>query len=85
MLCLLVWHTPHPGNATGPPSSSVLVASRESYCVLWASASERVREGAGCETARRCVQAKALGYTEPDPRDDLAGMDVARKVTILAR
>ena len=29
--------------------------------------------------------AKELGYTEPDPRDDLAGMDVARKVTILAR
>jgi bifunctional aspartokinase / homoserine dehydrogenase 1 len=29
--------------------------------------------------------AKAAGYTEPDPRDDLAGMDVARKVTILAR
>ena len=34
---------------------------------------------------REHVQAKALGYTEPDPRDDLAGMDVARKVTILAR
>lgn len=31
------------------------------------------------------AQAKAQGYTEPDPRDDLAGMDVARKVTILAR
>ena len=31
------------------------------------------------------VQAKANGFTEPDPRDDLAGMDVARKVTILAR
>lgn len=30
-------------------------------------------------------QAKELGYTEPDPRDDLDGMDVARKVTILAR
>ena len=30
-------------------------------------------------------EAKSLGYTEPDPRDDLAGMDVARKVTILAR
>lgn len=29
--------------------------------------------------------AKAAGFTEPDPRDDLAGMDVARKVTILAR
>ncbi|KAJ1986373.1 Homoserine dehydrogenase [Dimargaris cristalligena] len=29
--------------------------------------------------------AKSLGYTEPDPRDDLNGMDVARKVVILAR
>ena len=29
--------------------------------------------------------ARAQGYTEPDPRDDLSGMDVARKVTILAR
>ena len=31
------------------------------------------------------AEAKAAGFTEPDPRDDLAGMDVARKVTILAR
>ena len=30
-------------------------------------------------------QAKELGYTEPDPRDDLNGMDVARKAVILAR
>ncbi|KAH7855236.1 hypothetical protein Vadar_022729 [Vaccinium darrowii] len=29
--------------------------------------------------------AKEAGYTEPDPRDDLSGMDVARKVIILAR
>ncbi|CAL2257992.1 unnamed protein product [Prunus armeniaca] len=29
--------------------------------------------------------AKNLGYTEPDPRDDLSGMDVARKALILAR
>mmetsp|Transcript_35708 Transcript_35708/g.43078 ORF Transcript_35708/g.43078 Transcript_35708/m.43078 type:complete len:928 (+) Transcript_35708:53-2836(+) len=29
--------------------------------------------------------AKDLGYTEPDPRDDLSGLDVARKVVILAR
>jgi aspartokinase/homoserine dehydrogenase 1 len=29
--------------------------------------------------------AKAKGYTEPDPRDDLSGMDVARKAVILAR
>ncbi len=31
------------------------------------------------------AEAKALGYTEPDPRDDLSGMDVARKMLILAR
>jgi len=30
-------------------------------------------------------EAKELGYTEPDPREDLSGMDVARKATILAR
>jgi aspartokinase/homoserine dehydrogenase 1 len=30
-------------------------------------------------------RAKSLGYTEPDPRDDLSGMDVARKLIILAR
>jgi aspartokinase/homoserine dehydrogenase 1 len=30
-------------------------------------------------------EAKQLGYTEPDPRDDLSGADVARKVVILAR
>eukprot|EP00934_Nitzschia_sp_Nitz4_P009204 Nitzschia sp. Nitz4//scaffold85_size83877//36060//37067//NITZ4_005226-RA/size83877-processed-gene-0.140-mRNA-1//-1//CDS//3329559128//9194//frame0 len=30
-------------------------------------------------------QAKELGYTEPDPRDDLNGMDVARKAVILGR
>ena len=30
-------------------------------------------------------EAKASGYTEPDPRDDLGGVDVARKALILAR
>jgi aspartokinase/homoserine dehydrogenase 1 len=30
-------------------------------------------------------QAHTLGYTEPDPRDDLGGVDVARKALILAR
>lgn len=29
--------------------------------------------------------AKESGFTEPDPRDDLSGMDVARKLLILAR
>lgn len=31
------------------------------------------------------IEAKSLGYTEPDPSQDLSGMDVARKVLILAR
>ena len=30
-------------------------------------------------------EAHALGYTEPDPRDDLSGMDVARKLVIMGR
>ncbi len=30
-------------------------------------------------------QARDQGFTEPDPRDDLSGLDVARKVLILAR
>ena len=30
-------------------------------------------------------EAWKLGYTEPDPRDDLSGTDVARKALILAR
>ncbi len=29
--------------------------------------------------------AKEKGYTEPDPRDDLSGMDVGRKILILGR
>jgi aspartokinase/homoserine dehydrogenase 1 len=31
------------------------------------------------------LEAKAKGYTEPDPREDLNGNDVARKLLILAR
>ncbi len=31
------------------------------------------------------AEAYAKGYTEPDPRDDLSGLDVARKALILAR
>jgi len=30
-------------------------------------------------------EAQRRGYTEPDPRDDLSGLDVARKALILAR
>ncbi|KAK9826447.1 hypothetical protein WJX81_007255 [Elliptochloris bilobata] len=31
------------------------------------------------------ADARRRGFTEPDPRDDLSGMDVARKAVILAR
>jgi len=31
------------------------------------------------------LAAKELGYTEPDPRDDLSGLDIKRKILILAR
>ena len=38
-----------------------------------------------CSFNDAVAEAKELGYTEPDPRDDLSGMDVARKALILAR
>ncbi|MBN8542623.1 MAG: hypothetical protein J0L82_19690 [Deltaproteobacteria bacterium] len=31
------------------------------------------------------LDAKAIGFTEPDLRDDLSGIDFARKLVILAR
>lgn len=39
----------------------------------------------GASFSGAVTQAKGLGFTEPDPRDDLSGMDVARKVLILSR
>jgi homoserine dehydrogenase len=42
-------------------------------------------EGVFSGTMSFLFNAKDLGYTEPDPRDDLNGLDVARKLTILAR
>ncbi|KAI1847667.1 hypothetical protein JX265_000905 [Neoarthrinium moseri] len=42
-------------------------------------------EGEGGKWSAEVKKAKELGYTEPDPRDDLNGLDVARKLTILAR
>lgn len=42
-------------------------------------------EGSGGRWSAEVAKAKELGYTEPDPRDDLNGLDVARKLTILAR
>lgn len=41
--------------------------------------------GAGKKFSDIVLQAKEKGFTEPDPRDDLNGMDVARKALILSR
>jgi aspartokinase/homoserine dehydrogenase 1 len=39
----------------------------------------------GQPLSQAVARAMELGYTEPDPRDDLSGMDVARKLLIVAR
>jgi aspartokinase/homoserine dehydrogenase 1 len=44
---------------------------------------EQLTNGVPLSAAVR--RAKELGYTEPHPRDDLSGLDVARKALILAR
>lgn len=41
--------------------------------------------GDGVKLSEAVESAKDRGFTEPDPRDDLSGMDVARKLIILAR
>ena len=41
--------------------------------------------GGGTRFSKALRAAMTLGYTEPDPRDDLSGMDVARKALILAQ
>jgi len=43
------------------------------------------RLGEGAKLSEAVSEAKARGYTEPDPRDDLSGTDVARKLVIVAR
>lgn len=52
---------------------------------LFNSFSPTSASSAGASWSEEVKKAKALGYTEPDPRDDLNGLDVARKLTILAR
>jgi aspartokinase/homoserine dehydrogenase 1 len=43
----------------------------------------RLQEGVALADA--VGEAASRGYTEPDPRDDLSGLDVARKAVIIAR
>ena len=42
-------------------------------------------QGGAADFSTVVTQAQAQGFTEPDPRDDLNGVDVARKALILAR
>ncbi|WP_343126666.1 bifunctional aspartate kinase/homoserine dehydrogenase I [Buchnera aphidicola] len=39
----------------------------------------------GFSFSKAVKNAKKLGYTEPDPREDLSGIDIARKLLIIAR
>ncbi|QJC37064.1 bifunctional aspartate kinase/homoserine dehydrogenase I [Enterobacteriaceae endosymbiont of Donacia vulgaris] len=39
----------------------------------------------GIPLSKSIIMAKEMGFTEPDPRSDLTGIDVARKLLILAR
>ena len=43
------------------------------------------RLDAGLPFSQAIAEAKAFGYTEPDPREDLGGLDVMRKILILGR
>lgn len=69
---------------------AALIASGDTLLALDARASgslgflcDRLSAGARFDAALR--EAMARGYTEPDPRQDLSGFDVARKLLILAR
>jgi homoserine dehydrogenase len=72
------------------PTLAALVASGDTLLELGARASgslgflcDQLSGGVPFDAAVRA--AEAHGYTEPDPRQDLSGFDVARKLLILAR
>ncbi len=63
----------------GDGVETVLGCLSGSLGYLMTALEEGVRFSQAVRTAHQ------LGYTEPDPKDDLSGMDVARKALILAR
>ncbi|HTK04753.1 MAG TPA: hypothetical protein VL500_04160 [Candidatus Eisenbacteria bacterium] len=65
--------------ATGDEIIEVRAAVSGTLGFLFSSCEE------GTPFSAAVAEAKARGYTEPDPRDDLSGIDVARKALILAR
>ena len=63
--------------ATTSAASKGSCRARSRTCSTSGTASSRFR--------RSCATRRRKGYTEPDPRDDLSGTDVARKLVILGR
>ena len=63
--------------ATRSAASKASCRARSPTCSTSGTARSRSR--------RSCATRRPSGYTEPDPRDDLSGMDVARKLVILGR
>ena len=64
--------------SSGAPNSAAISLLR------WASVPSRTHDAIQPFSAL-VAPARSMGYTEPDPRDDLSGTDVARKLVILAR
>ncbi len=68
----------------------MLLESGDRIRTIWGSLSgtlgyicSRLQEGSSFSGA--VAEAQERGYSEPDPREDLTGLDVARKALILAR
>ena len=76
---LPILDTLHKLNEAGDPVHAVLGCLSGTLGYLMS----KLEEGVSFSDAVK--KAYELGYTEPDPRDDLCGMDVARKALILAR
>lgn len=64
---------------TGDDVIEIIGALSGTFGAIFSSVAE------GMQFSDAVTQAKNNGYTEPDPRDDLSGLDVARKALILAR
>ncbi len=78
------------GPARHPDTARPARDRRQDLAASKASSPARSPIYSTCTTARRrsreiVKDAKAKGYTEPDPRDDLSGTDFVRKVIILGR
>lgn len=65
--------------ATGDEVIEIVAAPSGTFGAIFSAVAD------GTSFSDAVADAKAKGYTEPDPRDDLSGLDVARKALILAR